>query len=437
MNKTKRLLRTSFQCLFEMLVFFPLLLAIAIYIHPQLDIRVYFLYLFLLCQAGTFLRSIFDIRSRWLQLLIGMVLICIILYTHKFTLLYGAIFSITVLIAYFRGVTYMEADWEGIFPRQMWWIALIFYILAGFFYSRVITLKAYLPYIVVCGFLQVLISLTILNYRQLGDATLVRDKKPVIPSAIRRQNRILLLINIGIITIIASFNKIKEFSKVAFKQIIRWIVKIIEAIHSLIETDSIQEGAPQGMPNFPFQDDIAPKHPILELIFNIIAIILVVIGAAIVINLIYKGIKKLISIISEWLKGIFEERDLHEESYGYIDEKESLIDIKEIRDRYAEKVRDWIEKMLEREPKWRDLKSNTEKIRYIYRMSILKYLKKGYTYKSYMTPTEVERDIEKWQGEQENEILEEIVPAYNRARYGQAHIEDVEVEILYNLYRDS
>ena len=437
MNKAKRVLKRAFQCLLEMLVFFPLLLAIAIYIYPQIDIRVYFIYLFLLCQAGSFIRGVPDIRSRWIQLLIGIGLIWLILYINELALLYAAIFSVTGIISYFRGVIYMEADWEGIFPRQMWWMALIFYIVAGFFYSRVITLKEYFPYIIVCGFLQVLISLTMLNYRQLGDATLIRDQKPVVPASIRRQNRILLLINIGIIIVIASFNKIKEFFKGAFKQIGKWILKIIEAIHSLIKTDSIQESPPQGMPDFPFQGDIAPKNPILELLFDIIAIILAAIGAVIVIYLIYKGVRKLVSIISEWLKEVFEERDLYEESYGYIDEKESLIDIREIRDRYAEKLRDWMEGIWEREPKWKDLKNNTERIRYIYRMTILKHLKKGYKYKSYMTPTEIETDLEKWQGEQKKDILEDIIPIYNRARYGWNHIDDAEVEILYNLYRDS
>lgn len=436
MNKIKMIFKRSLQCLFELLVFFPLLLGLAIYIYPQLEIEIYFLYLYLLCIVGVVVRGVLDIGSRWVELPIGIGIIFFIIYSHELSIIEAIIFFMTAIISYFRGVLYMEADWENIFPRQMWWLALIFYMVGGFFYSRVIVLKDYFPYVMVCGFIQVIISLIMLNFRQLGDATLIRDRKPVVPPSIKRQNGMLLFITIALITIIASFNEIKAFFKRAFKQIANWIIQLIMAIHALFEREPIPEGTPEGLSDFPFQQDMIQRNPILELIFDIIEVVLLILCSAIVIYLIYIGIKKLVSIISAWLKELFKERDLYEESYGYIDEKESLIDIKELRDRYAEKIKNWIESIWERQPRWEDLNTNTERIRYIYRATILKYLKEGYRYKNHMTPKEIEKDVERWRKTDEGEILDKIVPVYNRARYGYDYIDDNEVETLYRLYQD-
>lgn len=437
MSKAKAVLMRTLQCLFELLVFLPILLGIAIYIYPQLEIGIYFLLLFLLCMSGIVIRGVFDIRSRWIELPIGIGLIFSIIYIHEITKLKAIVFFILAIVVYFRGIFSMEADWERIFPRQMWWIALIIYMLSGFIYSRVVILKDYLPYIMICGFIQVIISLIVLNHRQLGDATLMRDRKPLVPSSIKRQNWLLIFITVGIITIIASFNKIKEFFKKTFKLVTRWIIQLIMAIYSIFEGEPIPESAQEGPSDFPFQGEMAPKNPILELILDIIGIVLAIIGMVIVIYLMYRGIKKLVSIISAWLRELFHERDLYEESYGYIDEKESLIDIKEIKDRYAEKVKTWIQTMWERQPKWKDLNTNPERIRYIYTLTMLKYLKEGYRYKEHMTPTEIGTDVEEWLKGDEGHLLGRIVPIYNRARYGHGDIHDIEVEEIYRLYQDN
>ena len=366
------------------------------------------------------------------------IFLSIIIYFQGMTPIYAAGFFILGIISYFRGVRYMEASWESMFPKQIWWIVLMFYLVGFFFYSRVIMLKEYLSYVIVAGFLQVLISLIILNFRQLGDATLTRDKKPFIPTSIKRHNWLLIFFNLLIITFIAAFNNIKEFTIKAFKKIAIWILIIIDAIHSLMDRGESGGGPMQGgMEDFPFADDTPPPNPILDLIFNIFAGILVTIGLIFLIYFLYKGIRKLIAKIAKWFKEILKERELYEESYGYIDEKENLIDLNEMRDRYAKRVRSWIESILERQPRWRDLKSNRERVRYLYKMTILKNLKRGYSYRAYMTPKEIEKDIMNWQNEEKEHILNYIIPVYNRARYGKGPIDDSETERLYKLYREN
>lgn len=149
---SKLFFKRVLQCLFELLVFFPLLLGAAIYIHPSLEIGLYFLYLVLLCIFGIIVRGVLYISNRWAQLLMGIVSICLIVYFSEITFLKRMIFFALALLSYSRGITYMEADWETMFPSQMWWIGLILYMLAGVIYGQVEILKPYLPYVAVCGF---------------------------------------------------------------------------------------------------------------------------------------------------------------------------------------------------------------------------------------------------------------------------------------------
>lgn len=437
MGKMKLAFKRSIQGLLEFLVFFPILLGAAIYIGPHIKMEMFFLYLYLLCLGGTFVRGVFGIKNRWLELLFGMGFLFVLSYISKLSGLKAIVFFIVGIVWYSRGILYMEADWEEIFPRQMWWIALVIYMLGVFVYSRVLIVTDYLPYIIGCGFVQVIISLYVLNTRQLGDATLVRDKKPIVSSSIRRQNNILLIITILIILIIASFNTIKDFIKLTIKQLFTCIVNILMKIASLSDTEGMTDKSSGGTPELPFTDEVVPPNPIVELILRILGIILTTVGIIVLLYIIYKGIKKLVSIISLWIKNLLREEELYEDSYGYIDEKERLIDIKKVKEDYTDRLKSWLEKIMAREQEWKALKTNREKVRYIYKSIMFKYLQGGYGYKGYMTPIEIEEDIRAWNDGTEDKVLKQVIPVYNRARYGCERIDDNEVDRLYKLHIDS
>ncbi|NMA94711.1 MAG: hypothetical protein GX974_01565, partial [Clostridiales bacterium] len=147
----KRLFKTSYQSLLELLAFFPILLIAGINLSSQLHIVAFFIYLFLLIQIGSVIRGVLNVKKRWAQLVIGIIFLSIIIYFQGMTPIYAAGFFILGIISYFRGVRYMEASWENMFPKQIWWIVLMFYIVGFFFYSRVIMLKEYLSYVIVAG----------------------------------------------------------------------------------------------------------------------------------------------------------------------------------------------------------------------------------------------------------------------------------------------
>lgn len=72
--------------------------------------------------------------------------------------------------------------------------------------------------------------------------------------------------------------------------------------------------------------------------------------------------------------------------------------------------------------KWRDMKSNNEKIRYLYMKYVLRGVKEGRPFKYSLTPKELQL---LWKAEEK-----EIVSAYIQARYGNEELPEEQVEVL-------
>jgi|GEM_PF-3157935 len=114
---------------------------------------------------------------------------------------------------------------------------------------------------------------------------------------------------------------------------------------------------------------------------------------------------------------------------GYTDERESLIKVGGLGKKLISPLSDWLQRLFSRQPGWKDMTTNRDRIRYLYRYFILGCIKDGYHYKDILTPKETMKDLLSWdtQGEK-TEHVEEIVSVYERARYGEQDIEDGEVE---------
>ncbi len=76
--------------------------------------------------------------------------------------------------------------------------------------------------------------------------------------------------------------------------------------------------------------------------------------------------------------------------------------------------------------KWKDTEDNAEKIRFLYVKYIVKIIKRGYKFRSVMTPNEVKGEL----GVDTNDDSEELFELYNGARYsgGSVFITDEQVE---------
>lgn len=75
-------------------------------------------------------------------------------------------------------------------------------------------------------------------------------------------------------------------------------------------------------------------------------------------------------------------------------------------------------KNLPKPPKWRRLRNNRERIRYIYRETVRKYLHRGADIRISMTPDETGRVLEERKDDTEPLFSAGLFEIYDRARYG-------------------
>lgn len=113
---------------------------------------------------------------------------------------------------------------------------------------------------------------------------------------------------------------------------------------------------------------------------------------------------------------------------GYVDEKESLMNWQKLHGKYTDRLKQWLFRVFEKEPKWESLKNNGERVRYLYRHVILHCISIGYQYKKCLTPTEILYEL-KESGKVGHET-ERIMHMYNEVRYGGKEVSDSAVKQL-------
>lgn len=106
--------------------------------------------------------------------------------------------------------------------------------------------------------------------------------------------------------------------------------------------------------------------------------------------------------------------------------------MKELRKNYTSQLKQWISDIFAREPEWEDLENNTEKIQFLYRRFILGCMMSGYQLKKYLTPNETALDLSQW-NQEKTQSSNELISAYNQARYGDNEISNDTVQELADL----
>jgi len=259
---------------------------------------------------------------------------------------------------------------------------------------------------------------------------------PAMP-AVRRTNRLLIILTVLAGVIIAGFNTIKDaflrFIVNAAAYIGYLVDKLLSFIYSPVTGgDGLQSGEPVELP----QLEIKPPSPFWDILANILAYITLAVLSVLTVIFIVRQLKKLWRKVTELLKKLSGEgRWSPEESYGFSDEKESLIDWQAIRLDYMESIRGWLEQIRRSEPKWSQLTDNRQRVRYLYRHLLIKAVSSGYQPISWKTPNETIRSLAEQDiiAGEDCSMLEDL---YGRARYGNGQIQDTEVEMLKKILQD-
>ncbi len=424
-----RILIKWLQGALEILTFFPIIFTIGVLLISR-EIWVWLSSVLLLHLVGLILGKVLLGKARYIYLGIGLVIALFVAWLVPYHIYTKGFIALLGFPMFVRGVHLRGRSWNSIFSISYLWIGLALYLLTGAIYSLAPNLKVYFPYLAWSGLSYMVIAFFVINFEKLKDASLPTDESiPKLPSAIIKNNRILVLLTMALVFIISYFNRLREIVTALFKGLIRLIVDIIVFLTNLLyqPTTGIDSPPDQGQMEILPTETVEPSliAKILEMVAMGVALILLAILLWFGLRII---LRKLIKLY-QYLSNILKERLFFHEDTGFIDEKESLIDFVEVGREYMDRFQRWIQALMEREPKWGELKDNRQRIRFLYRHMILKNIKEGYPYKRHLTPRETGEDILKWEKGEEPLILD-LTTTYDKIRYGQDNVEDGKVREL-------
>ncbi|MFA9557055.1 hypothetical protein ACERII_07115 [Evansella sp. AB-rgal1] len=414
--------------LLEYLCLFPLIFMIGIFsMESQLFVLITVLPVMFL--IGICLRVFIKNSKKWVYVLFNLFSSAIVAYLLIDGIIATSIFFLFAIFMVIRGINYVENSWETVFPVSYLWISLLSYFIIFFFFRNSEILQPYSDYITWTGLLTVVFTLFVSNSRQLKSATLTEKKNGLINKTMTWHNRIFIGLTVIFIIIIANYRYVQEIIdqlKEAIRNILIWFVQLFE--NEPPENITSIEPAEIVPPDFMEEPgDPSIIAVILERIFSVILIILLVAGSIILLYIFFKKIRGWLRALRIWLGKMLNlfNSEKEEDLLAYVDEKESAFDWKQFRHGYEERLKDWFTETFKREPKWKDLKSNAERARFLYRHYILKQMKKGYKFRESNTPMETMKELDK--KDERNTML---ATTYAKARYSKEQIEKEKVDEL-------
>ncbi|MBU9713403.1 hypothetical protein [Evansella tamaricis] len=431
-----RILRKWCYGMLECLCVAPLLLVGAIIILPPSDISIWFVFFVLMILVGLVVRTIINSRALFLFLIGGMsVLLAILIFEGTFVIFVTSLIGISFA---YRGGLYANEDGENLLPVSVIWGSVILYFLAYFFYRFISIFSPYTNIIAWLGILLIIITLFMTNSSHLNRSTSIEGKKNEVRSSLKWHNRFFIFFTILFIFFIYYFNVVKSL----LEHFIMTIASFVSWLMSFVSfNDTSQEG--------PVNQDILPligeeEAPSSQ--FSIVEFLLQVFGYIIIISIILyllyfigKNIVRFFKFSSYWIIRLFNNLlsvgKNEEEEKNYIDEKESVINWKDWRGEWKDKLTDKLPLFRKRELKWKDLSSNREKIRFLYKSVVRTGIIKGYKFKSYLTPTETVAEMKKEKLLNRKESIE-LNNLYIKAKYSQEKISDSEVESMIDHFKE-
>ncbi|MFY9177634.1 MAG: DUF4129 domain-containing protein [Caldicoprobacterales bacterium] len=424
-----RVLIKWIQGIMELVAFFPVIFTIGILIIPQ-DIWVWISSLVILYLIGLILGIFLLKKPRYTHFVSELLITLLLAWFIGHNIFLKVLIIVFGFIILDRGIRFSGMSWVQMFPGTAMWIGLIVYLVGGAIYSFVPVFKPYFIYITWSGLAYMIMALFTINSEQLKTASLPdREKTPVISSIILKNNRVLVILNLALVTLVSYFDRLREGTARLVKGLINLIVRFLNYLAELMYQDMANQG--QSIDREPMEM-LRQKAEEAHWIFKILEKVAMILAAIILIALLvlwFVALYKLGRKLYNYLKNLLKDRLSFQEETGYIDEKESLMGFTEIGRDYMDRFQKWIKGLMEREPRWEDLNSNYERIRFLYRNLILRSMKAGYTYRAYLTPRETGEDIQNWIREKDEKI-DDLTSIYDKMRYGQEDVGSEQVQKL-------
>lgn len=405
--------------LFKLLLFMPALLLFKAWSGFEQHLVIWIFILSIYYLAGFIFRATWPLTSTMLYGAVSIVMIAgigFIFFDYSFS---GVMQIALGGLLFFRGGYLVVLGWGEPVSPNLYWISLFLYFISSIFFRFYDLTETLVPLINGFGAATLIIVLFSINWYLLSEASLLTSKEKFRPATS------LILSNIKLISMVSIFILLVGFSGF-FSKIWAWIWDRIR-----ITGQSQQGGSGLGndsISNEPLAGRSGSNEPalwlqIMDIILQVIGIILLIfVAGAFIYYLVRQILVFSIKIWRRLKKRIFGGGEFSEEesAYAYLEEQKSLWNWKQVTAWSNRLSRTW-----NRPQRWRDLKSNQERIRYLFRIWLDQLMKDGKFYRKQDTPAEFV---------QNNHLEEkrEFVNLYYRVRYGNYDPTDEEVSLWKN-----
>jgi len=278
---------------------------------------------------------------------------------------------------------------------------------------------------VVLAIIFVLAGLPFANRRFLLLESREKSSLKVIPGSVIRGNGIITTGLIALILILSLWDALVKAVVFAANGIAFIIGKVIDFLSSLYEPLGPGKND-QGM-----EDMLPPAEEgssIITYILNGLFILLVLFLIFLIIRYIVRNFKRICKAIQDMISGMFGSfKRWSSTEQGYFDQQESILKTE------LPKKPSIFKKIFKREPRWRDMKDNASRVRFIYTKFVTDNIRRGLNFSSADTPAETIKRIAAM-NKQDIKAHEKIKNAYNSARYSDEMPGDETVNELKNAY---
>lgn len=423
------------QGIIELFFYFPVFLVIAIYLLPESAIWAWIATLPLCYWAAS------QLIGRWPSLRYGVrLLLALAIGGLDGALVVGALVkeaaiiplivcSFAAFLVAWRGMSAQLRDWSDSFPNTLMLSGVMIYVAAQ--PLKLIVIKKLVDYngiLIVCGIAAVILFFFIANERHLNSETIDTGKTSA-TLAFKRQNRMLMIIVVAIISILALFRQIQQAIERFFHTIIERIMSWLNRPKEQIITEEPPSNA--AMPQMPTEEAKPPSDLmlLLEQLLKVIGIAIVIAIACILLYFIFKKLYHWAKIIAAKLR----ERgaDSRKGAAGYTDEVESLMTLINLREQMGNQLKKLLPKKRTQAVEWNALASNAEKIRYLYLRVLRSGAEQGYPVNASLTPRETADDLAKWKDGKLKQVgMHPFIDIYEEVRYGDKEPDDQQVDAL-------
>ncbi|TCL00029.1 hypothetical protein EDC19_0009 [Natranaerovirga hydrolytica] len=415
----KLFLKSALQGLVEIILFLPVLVIIGINMVSTDYIFVWLLNLLLFYILGITTKLIMRRKNKYTYVLIGFIVALVFnqIFYQQIHLLINLINTLLFIFCYDRGVKFVDNTWEYSLPSYLYALSIILYTIFVFFYYNTEGLRNYFEMIQIAGVIALIVSLLRINYLEVKNVASEENQIRKIPKSYTRNNLLFATIGVIIIISITSFNYIRSFIYWTMTTLGHFLVYIFSFFADILSTHSrdriLYEEIEYGNEALYTQNVV---DRIINIILTLLAYISLIITVIVFVRIIYLGIKKLIKETIKLIKLLKSKQD---ETYLYEEEKEQMVTFENIKEKYKEDIKNWLEKKLIKEPRWEDFQTNQEKIRFLYQAMLLNQMRKGYKHQPNLTPNETcnELIIRKM-----DDVSHQLIEAYNKARYSNKAI---------------